>query len=162
SDIEREGTKAVIVLTNLPDHYWGIFQSHFTPITAGGGIVLNDLDETLFIYRRGKWDLPKGKLDEGETIEECALREVKEETGLKIVELISKVGNTYHTYHEKKKHILKTTVWFKMLAPGHQELRPQTEEDIEEMVWSSPGNWNEVFSNTYPLIPIILERSVVK
>ncbi len=59
----------------------------FKPVTAAGGLVENEKGEVLLIFRRGKWDLPKGKLDPGETIEQCAVREVEEETGLKNIEL---------------------------------------------------------------------------
>jgi ADP-ribose pyrophosphatase YjhB (NUDIX family) len=155
-DIEAEGTKAVIVYTNHVEEAWSVFQNQFKSITAGGGIVLNDGGETLFIFRMGKWDLPKGKWDEGETIEACALREVKEETGLTNVALLKEVGKTYHTYKEKKKYILKTTVWFLMKAPGDQLLIPQTEEDIESMEWIGKAGWVVPFANTYPAIKDIL------
>jgi 8-oxo-dGTP pyrophosphatase MutT (NUDIX family) len=157
-DMEKQGTRAVILLTDEYEHYWKLFQNHFTPVLAGGGIVFNEKKELLFIYRRKKWDLPKGKLDEGETIEACALREVKEETGLKEVALKQFIGNTYHTYHEKGRFILKTSSWYLMQANGNQELIPQTEEDIEEMVWLSESRWEEVFTNTFPAIRQILEQ----
>ena len=157
-DMDKEGTRAVILLSNNYEHYWQQFQHHFTPIAAGGGIVFNEKNELLFIYRRKKWDLPKGKLDEGETIEECAVREVKEETGLKKVEIKKWVGNTYHTYHEKGKFILKTSVWYLMEAFGNQQLIPQTEEDIEQMAWLSPDKWEQVFTNTFPAIRQILAQ----
>lgn len=157
-DMELEGTKAVILLTNEVEHYWQVFQSHFTLITAGGGIVENDGHEVLFIFRREKWDLPKGKLDDGETIETCAIREVMEETGLKEVSIIKLAGNTYHTYFEGKKHVLKTTVWFQMKAPGNQVLIPQTEEDIEHMEWLAKSNWDLPFQNTFPAIKAILQE----
>jgi 8-oxo-dGTP pyrophosphatase MutT (NUDIX family) len=157
-DMDNQGTRAVILLSDEHEHYWQQFQKHFTPIAAGGGIVFNEENELLFIYRRKKWDLPKGKLDEGETIEECAIREVKEETGLKQVSLKKLVGNTYHTYHEKGKFILKTSVWYLMEANGNQLLIPQTEEDIEKMVWLASNKWKEVFSNTFPAIRQILAQ----
>jgi 8-oxo-dGTP pyrophosphatase MutT (NUDIX family) len=157
-DLDHTGTHAVILLSDEQEHYWQLFQQHFTPIMAGGGIVFNEKKELLFIYRRKKWDLPKGKLDEGESIETCAVREVKEETGLKNVEIKKLVGQTYHTYHEKGKYILKTSVWYLMEASGNQPLIPQTEEDIEKMVWLGAERWNEVFSNTFPAIRQILEQ----
>ncbi len=155
-DMDKEGTRAVILLSADHEFYWQQFQKHFTPVIAGGGIVFNEKNELLFIYRRKKWDLPKGKLDEGETIEACALREVKEETGLKTVSIRYRAGNTYHTYHEKGKYILKTSVWYVMEANGNQELIPQTEEDIEQMRWLSAEQWDLVFSNTFPAIRQVL------
>lgn len=156
-DMEKDGTRAVILLSDRYELYWNLFQSHFTPVSAGGGIVFNENRELLFIFRRGKWDLPKGKLDKGETIEECAVREVKEETGLKNVVITSFAGNTYHTYHEKGKFILKTSSWYLMEATGNQQLIPQTEEDIEEMAWLPQSRWAEAFANTFPAIKLILE-----
>lgn len=160
SDIENTDAKAVIVLTNQVEKAWTFFQQSFKPVTAGGGIVFNEKNEVLFIYRRGKWDLPKGKLDKGETIDACALREVREETGLTTLSLGEFAGNTYHVYHEKKKHILKTTVWYKMLAAGNQVFIPQTEEDIESMEWIPKKEWGKPFANTFPAIKNILEELI--
>src|SRR5215218_6550882 len=104
-------------------------------IIAAGGIVENENGEILFQFRRGVWDLPKGKLDDGESLEECAVREVEEETGLKKVELEEFLLATYHTYHENGKQVLKESHWYKMRADGRQELTPQTSEDISEVKW---------------------------
>ena len=157
-DMDATGTRAVIILTDNVEYYWAIFKTHFTPITAGGGVVYNDSGKILFIFRRQKWDLPKGKHDEGETIEECSLREVKEETGLTEVHLQNCLGNTYHVYREKGKTILKTTVWFSMRSPGNQPLIPQTEEDIEDIKWLGENEWSEVLNQTYPSIKLLLEH----
>ena len=79
----------------------------------GGGVVKNKSDEILFIYRMKKWDLPKGKLDKGETIKDCAKREVEEETMVD-VECKEKITSTWHTYTRNKKYVLKKTTWFRM------------------------------------------------
>jgi 8-oxo-dGTP pyrophosphatase MutT (NUDIX family) len=157
-DIQSTGVKAVIILTNRVDFFWSVFNEHFTEIIAGGGIVMNDQSQTLFIYRRKKWDLPKGKWDDGESIEECALREVQEETGLKQVSLDSFFANTYHTYFMKGDYILKKTVWYKMHANGNQTLTPQSEEDIEKIIWVSKEKETEVLSNTFPLIRELMQQ----
>ena len=78
------------------------FYKKFNIIKAGGGLVLNEHNEALLIFRKGKWDLPKGKLDSGESIAECAVREVKEETGLKDITLKEALTTTYHTYHDSR------------------------------------------------------------
>ena len=106
-------------------------------ITAAGGIVLNPENELLFIYRRGKWDLPKGKLDEGETIEQCAVREVEEETGIRNILLGNFVGMTKHEYFDEwiKEDVLKETHWYEMKIATNQTPIPQTEEDIEDIKW---------------------------
>jgi len=92
------------------------FQKKIKVVKAGGGIVKNINDETLFIYRRNKWDLPKGKMDKGETIDQTALREVKEETGIKNLSIIDFKMNTYHVFKKGKEYRLKETSWFNMLS----------------------------------------------
>jgi len=132
------------------------FFHHFTTITASGGIVQNELNEILLIYRLKKWDLPKGKVEDGEDIAASALREVQEETGLKKMELQKKIGETYHTYKAFGKYFLKTTHWFYITCHKDQSLQPQLEENIETIKWVSEKKLPEIFSNTYPSIIDIL------
>jgi 8-oxo-dGTP pyrophosphatase MutT (NUDIX family) len=127
-------------------------------ITAAGGIVENEEGKILFMYRRGHWDLPKGKLDEGETIEECAVREVEEETGLANILLGEVVGITIHHYNEKDIDIEKETHWYAMKIQGEQNLAPQLEEDISELKWVSEHELQSYLANTYPNIIEIVER----
>ena len=103
----------------------------FKIIKAAGGVVKNSKDEILFIYRLKKWDLPKGKLDKGETIMECAKREVEEETKVK-VECGEKIISTWHTYTRNKKFILKKTTWYKMNSLDDSGMKPQKKENIEK------------------------------
>ncbi len=129
-------------------------------IIAAGGLVTNEKGELLMIFRRSKWDLPKGKLDEGESIESCAVREVKEETGLKQLIVENLAGITYHEYFDKylQADILKETYWFAMKAKGEQKLIPQTDEDIEEIKWVSKKDVDALLKNSYPnIIDIIHE-----
>lgn len=132
----------------------------FKKIIAAGGLVLNDKNELLMIFRRGKWDLPKGKLDDGESIEDCALREVKEETGLQKVSLEQFAGLTYHQYFDtySNQEVIKETHWFTMYAPGMQELVPQTTEDIEVIEWVDKKNVPGKLNNSYPNIIEIIEK----
>ncbi len=132
------------------------FFKHFRIILAAGGLVLNNKEEILFIFRRGKWDLPKGKLDDGETLEQCAVREVEEETGLKNIILGEKIITTYHTYNQFGKHILKESHWYKMKINNDQKLIPQTEEDITEIKWVDKNELEKYFPNTYPAIVDVL------
>ena len=134
-----------------------VFFKQFDIKVAGGGLVFNEKDEILMIFRRSKWDLPKGKLDPGETIEECALREVKEETGLKNVFLGKKLGVTFHTYTERGTLILKESHWFKMKASGEEILQPQTEEDILEAKWVDKDGLEECKKNSFVGIVEMLE-----
>ena len=128
-------------------------------IVAAGGLVTNEHNELLMIFRRGKWDLPKGKLDEMESIEECAVREVEEETGLKQVQLLGHLCDTHHIYLEKGNYVLKESVWFKMNASSGQQLIPQTDEDIHEIAWLAPSRWDAVLHNTYPSVKDVLKQT---
>lgn len=107
------------------------------PIIAGGGYVLREKKkalEVLMIYRKGTWDLPKGKLDPGESIEECALREVREEVGIHKLSLGMPLGTTVHGYERKGYYWVKTTYWYAMKTPEEQ-FKPQLEEKIEAVKW---------------------------
>jgi 8-oxo-dGTP pyrophosphatase MutT (NUDIX family) len=121
-------------------------------IPAAGGLVLNDNKESLFIFRRGIWDLPKGKLDEGETIDACAIREVEEETGISNTLMDKFLLNTYHFYEEKGQSILKETYWYLMNSPGIQVLIPQAEEQITAIKWADADSIIEILPVTYPMI----------
>lgn len=128
------------------------FWKKFTTIKAAGGLVLNKENDLLMIFRRGHWDLPKGKLDPGETLAECAVREVKEETGLTAIELQQELITTYHTYHENGKFILKESYWYQMKVNSDQTLIPQTTEDIQQVIWANENNTNECLKNAFPSV----------
>lgn len=130
-------------------------------IVAAGGLVRNESGYLLMIHRRGFWDLPKGKLDEGETIEQCAVREVEEETGLRNIKRGKLIGITYHDYFDKwtNQDVTKETHWFEMQVGGEQPLVPQTEEDINQIEWVSKTVAAEYLKNSYPNIVNILEKS---
>jgi 8-oxo-dGTP pyrophosphatase MutT (NUDIX family) len=137
-----------------------VFYKKFTVIQAAGGLVQNEKKEILMILRRGKWDLPKGKLDKGEKLEDCAVREVEEETGLEKVKLLSPLTITYHTYHEGTKFILKESHWYTMKVTGEQNLIPQTEEDILEIKWVTPKVAQQLYSNSFPSVVDILKEFI--
>ena len=132
------------------------FYKKFMLIKAAGGLVTNEAGDLLFIFRKNKWDLPKGKLEDGEDIESCAVRETEEETGLKGVRIGKPLITSHHTYDESGHHILKETFWYKLSVTGKQDLKPQVEEQITEIRWVNPGSMQEVLSNTYPLIRDVL------
>lgn len=138
------------------------FLKKFSLIRAAGGLVKNDSGKILMILRRGRWDLPKGKLDTHEKLEDCALREVEEETGLKNVELGFPLTVTYHTYHEGTKYILKESNWFTMKVSGEQKLIPQTEEDITDIKWINVSEISLYLSKAFPLISDIIESAAQK
>ena len=125
-------------------------------IKAAGGLVINKNGEILFMFRRGKWDLPKGKLDPGESLESCAKREVIEETGVSQLELVRFLLITEHEYEDRGDLILKETHWWLMKTNGNQPLIPQREEDITELKWIEPPDLKMVQQNTYPGILDVL------
>lgn len=138
-----------------PDNLSRVFsyyKSQYIEVKAGGGLVENIENKFLFIFRRGKWDLPKGKLDKGETIKDCAKREVEEETGIDNLNIIKKLPDTYHIYTEKNKEIIKHCYWFLMKTDSEKALKPQLIEDITEAVWLGEGELGKVVVNTYASI----------
>jgi len=167
-ELNSHTIKTMIHEMQQPHVHAGIFQhsdleelkkavfKKFTPIQAAGGLVRNKEDMILMIFRRGNWDLPKGKLDKGEKLEDCAVREVEEETGLKNVKLDSPLLVTYHTYHEGTKFILKESHWFTMTVSGEQKLTPQTDEDIFDAKWISPGEIKSFLPKSFPLISDVI------
>ncbi len=142
------------------EELWEDFTHMFKVIEAAGGIVYNRNGEILFIRRLGKWDLPKGKIEKGESLEQAALREVEEETDLKELVLESFINNTFHIYTERNgTRVLKTTYWFKMLYVGEGDAKPQTEEGITEVSWKNDDQIrNEVFPSTFRNIQLILNE----
>lgn len=126
---------AVVLHTHDLDKLWNHFHSIHKIIEAAGGIVKNDNEEILMIHRLGFWDLPKGKIEKGESKEEAAIREVQEETGVQNIDLQVLMHTTYHTYESKKgKKILKVSYWY-MMETSDTDLTPQAEEGIEKAVF---------------------------
>lgn len=133
--------------------YHGFF-AMFEIVEAAGGLVENN-GSYLFIHRRGKWDLPKGKIDEGENSEQAALREVQEECGVNQLQSLGLLTITYHIYSHKGKDVLKPTYWYRMQTK-QRDLVPQTEEDIDLAMWRTMDTFPEVLANTYPSIADVL------
>jgi 8-oxo-dGTP pyrophosphatase MutT (NUDIX family) len=156
-EIKKDQFHAGVLWNNDLDKLKKAFFKHFTLVEAAGGIVQNAEKEILFIMRLGKWDLPKGKLEKGEKLEECAVREVEEETGATNIKLKRKAGETYHTYDAYGKHFLKISHWYFMICSGKQNLIPQVEESITQIKWFAPKNLKPVMTNTYPSIKDILQ-----
>jgi len=136
------------------------FKKKLVVIKAAGGLVHTENDHLLLIFRRGKWDLPKGKLDDNEEIETCAVREVNEETGLENIQIEKPLCITYHTYHQDGKFILKESHWYLMRTPKQTNLIPQLEEDIDKAEWIAVDKIAPFMENTYPLIIDVIEAGV--
>lgn len=133
------------------------FAAHYKIIEAAGGVVINSNNKVLLIFRRGSWDLPKGKIDPGETKEAAAVREVQEETGLQHLKLGNFLTETYHTYKEAKTRILKRTYWY-LMSTSETMLIPQTEEDIEQAVWITLASFLKEETQIYGNIRDVLEK----
>ena len=129
----------------------------FKVIKAAGGIVQNNENKILFIYRLGKWDLPKGKKDKGEKIKDCAVREVEEETNTK-VKIIKRNCTTWHTYTRYKKFILKKTVWYKMKCIDDSKMKGQKKEKIEKVRWMENKIINEILINSYKSLSYVVKK----
>jgi 8-oxo-dGTP pyrophosphatase MutT (NUDIX family) len=151
-EIKKPEISAIVISAEDIGQLKTFFFKHFTIIQAAGGLVENKKGEWLIIFRRGKWDLPKGKIDEGETPKICAVREIEEETGLRDVKIIHDITTTYHLYEEFGKQILKETFWYRMQIEDDQTLVPQAEEDIEQVKWIAPYEWDLYSNQSYASI----------
>ena len=144
----------------LPTHYdetKKLLKKEFKIIDAAGGVVTNDKHDVLLIYRLKKWDLPKGKIDKGETFKETAVREVEEETRVK-VKLGKKVTTTWHTYAIKNKPILKRTKWYRMEALDDSLMKPQKSEFIEKLGWATEDEVNTLLRKSYRSIRFVMDN----
>jgi len=129
---------------------------------AGGGLVYNAKGEVLFIFRNGKWDLPKGGIEKGEEIEETAMREVEEETGVGGLKIVHKLDKTYHVFiNNNGKYKLKMVQWFEMVTDFDGELVPQPEENIEKVAWLNPEQVKEALTNSYENIKLLFDRTKI-
>ncbi len=156
SHMDRPGIKGAIIEDISEATLLEQLHAMYMPLDAAGGIAYNEHNEVLLIFRRGKWDLPKGKLDAGENIEECALREVSEETGLVHLTLGEKICDTYHIYEQKGQEYLKRTAWYKMKGAATDKLMPQKEENIMEAKWVSEKDLAPYTARTYEAIRHVL------
>ncbi len=146
--LENTSCPEINVFSENIDEMWDDFRGFMKIVNAAGGIVFNENNDILFIYRIGKWDLPKGKIEKNESLEQAAVREVEEETGLADLTLVNFIDQTYHIYTERDNtKILKTTYWFKMSFNGTTAPIPQVEEGITEVKWM---NRNEVIDTVFP------------
>ncbi|WP_299289629.1 NUDIX domain-containing protein [uncultured Mucilaginibacter sp.] len=127
-------------------------------IEAAGGLVKNERKEYLVIFRNGLWDLPKGKIEEGEKTRKAAVREVEEECGIKVKKIGRKICKTYHVYRQRNDELaLKKTHWYRMKAEGQDKLKPQKEEGITKACWFTREKFAILAKNTYPSILDVLD-----
>ncbi len=130
--------------------------SLFVEVLAAGGVVQNDNDEVLMIHRNGRYDLPKGHWEEGESIESCAVREVMEETGVEGVTLGEKICVTYHSYYMNNRWELKATHWYAMRSSFAATLTPQTEEGIDSAKWIAISDLDNALNGSFSTIKSVI------
>ena len=146
-----ETANTIVVLDSMIEPYIEQFFSEFKWVEAAGGLVENEKGETLMIYCYRHWDLPKGHIDEGESADVCAIREVAEETGVEGAKIVRFLCNTMHAYGVYGVWELKRTSWFHLTAESCPT-KPQKEEDIAIAKWCSPEEVEENLRSTYPTI----------
>lgn len=150
--LDKKKRKPLVLYHHNEQELLPKFAEKFKLVKAAGGVVINEKNEILFIKRKGLWDLPKGKLDAGESLSECALREVKEETGIKELCLIDFCGTTYHIFLRDEKYQLKETHWYTMRSTSQEIFTPQIEEDIEKVKWKKLEKLSKTLKKSYPNI----------
>lgn len=128
---------------------------------AGGGLVYNSEGNVLFIFRNGKWDLPKGGTEKGEEIEDTAMREVEEETGVSGLKITRKLQKTYHVFKRNGIYKLKITHWFEMRTNYSGVLTGQIEEGIEKVAWLNPDEVKAALGNSYENIKLLFENEAI-
>ena len=149
-----EGEEVSVICEDV-EKEMNVFFQHHDFIEAAGGIVKRK-KRFLFIKRNGLWDIPKGKVEKDEEIEDAAVREVEEECGIKQVKLKSPLTVTYHTYDYKGRQVLKKTYWYVLTYKGNKRTIPQTEEGITKVKWLKINKFDKVRKSTYPSIIDVL------
>lgn len=134
-----------------------VFKHKIPVVVASGGFVTNSKGKVLFIYRNDKWDLPKGKVDKGESIEKAAIREVEEETGVQNLKIDEFLKTTYHVFKRHGEYILKQVHWFTMSTDYDGKLVGQKEEGIMKVKWKGPKKAREALENSYFNIRVLFE-----
>lgn len=137
-----------------------LFKEKITINKAGGGLVENEKGQVLFIYRNGKWDLPKGGIEKNETIEETSIREVEEETGCRDLKITKRLEKTFHVFKRNGEYRLKITYWFLMNTKYNGNLHGQIEEGIEKVVWVDKKDIPELLKNSYQNIKLLFNDRI--
>ena len=143
-------------------HIWRLFRIYFSEVHAAGGLVRHTSGKFLFIVRRGKWDLPKGHMDRGESAEECAIREVTEECALRGHKIIKALEPSFHTYSWEGISYLKQTQWFLMSYDGEMIREPQEEEGISQVEWLFPDEISKIKEGAWLSLSDLIYTSVLR
>ncbi|HEY5687799.1 MAG TPA: NUDIX domain-containing protein [Yeosuana sp.] len=148
-DLNTTSLKEVRLIHKDEDKLLKKFLKKLPNVVAGGGKVFNERGEILFIYRNDKWDLPKGKIEGNESIENTAIREVTEETGVNGLKIVKPLETTYHIFKRNGKHRIKVTYWFEMKTNFDGQLYAQEGEGITKVEWLNKEQTAEALENSY-------------
>jgi len=143
-------------------HIWKIFRIYFTEVGAAGGLVRHTSGRYLFIEKKGKLDLPKGHIEQGEEPEVCALREVSEECGITGHSIVKSISASYHTYSWEGISYLKKTNWFLMKYNGEMIIKPQKSEGITKVEWLFPDEINSIKSSAWLSLMDLINSSILR
>lgn len=160
--LKDDSIKSLNIYSPAADYLWQAFRSLFDVRLASGGLLLNSNDEFLFIKRNGRWDVPKGHLEKGESFRECAVREVREETGLIPADLRSDLSPTYHIYKDNDINVLKETHWYIFDYNAKGKASPQTDEGISEVRWFAMDDLDTVRKNTWSSISGLINEAMAR
>jgi len=153
---ENPAIQKITIWVEYEKNFKKDLEKHFHVIRAAGGVIAHE-DKCLMIFRRGKWDLPKGKIDEGESSEIAAVREVKEECNVD-AEILEKICTTWHHYWAMGKIVLKKTKWYLMSTQSPHTIKPQEEEDIEELIWMTKQEVDDSLKNSFSSIAYVISN----
>ena len=156
SVLKKDKYKSVHLIGSDLDNMLKTFLKFLPNVIAGGGKVLDASERILFIFRNGKWDLPKGKAESNETIDKTALREVEEETGIKGLSITKPLDITYHIFKRNNQYQIKKTYWFEMFSEYEGDLKPQLNEGITKVKWIGPKKLKKVKKNIYANIESLI------
>ena len=154
--LNNKSIKEVRLIHKNTDKLLKKFLKKLPNVVAGGGKVYNDKGEILFIYRNDKWDLPKGKAEKKETIEETSIREVEEETGVKDLKISKPLETTYHIFKRNGRYKIKVTYWFEMKTSYDGKLKAQENEGITKVAWLNKKASKKALNNSYANIKLLV------
>jgi 8-oxo-dGTP pyrophosphatase MutT (NUDIX family) len=154
----NDAIRKMYLVSQSPDEAMHDFLSFFKIIHAAGGLVVNEKNKLLVIYRNGIWDLPKGKMERNESAQDSAMREVCEETGICNLEITGFAEETWHSYFHNQTPIMKHTSWYKMRSTCNGEFKLQKEEGIEAAKWTGREEVKALLHAAYPSIAGLIEK----
>ena len=160
SALKKKSINSVVLYHPKKEKLEMHFNKLFPIVEAAGGLVINELNQYLFIYRNKKWDLPKGRMRKNEMIIDAAVREVEEETSVRDLIVKKQLPITYHVFKRNRKYKLKKTYWYLMETSYNGQLVPQLNEGIEKAVWKNKNEIDLLIKSAYKNIEVLLNQTL--